>query len=67
MEGSSAILLRSVEISAFALDRAVAGSLIMAGPRVCSCGVRFVPNTPIRIYCPGCRPPRREISNGSRS
>jgi hypothetical protein len=67
MDGSSPILLRSVEISAFALDRAVAGSLIMQSPATCKCGVRFVPNVPWRKNCPGCSPPRKEISNGFRS
>lgn len=57
LDGSSPILARSVEVRAFALDPAVGGSLVMSSPRVCSCGVRFVPNVPWRTRCPGCSPP----------
>ena len=59
-DGASPVLSRSVAVQAWALDPAVAGSLVMQSPRTCSCGVRFVPNVPWRRLCPGCSPPRKE-------
>ena len=60
LDGSSGILARSVEVTAWALDPSVAGSLVMGQPRACECGVRFVPNVPWRKRCPGCSPPKGE-------